>query len=249
MKSIYSIILFVLLSLPSYSQGFNWQYDMRMPFEIPSYFINLSVNGGLINHSGEFGFIEKNITCCTFESGSGTNYALNIGGEYWYNGNTALIANIGFESVGGKFTKQNESPRTDDYILITEFEYNNTLNLINIDIGGKYRIMKSHFFAGGYISPKFLISEDHNFKEKKISPMTDPFTDREIPTASVEDLNMLLMNINLIAGYDFNMGKGKYFSVYMKFNQQILSYLSNESWYTNSVNIGFKFNKGIFINN
>jgi hypothetical protein len=242
------VYIFVLsfFTFKSYSQGFDWQYDMRLPFDYPEYFLSFSVNYGLAHHNGDFDFLENGISCCNFESGNGNLFDLNAGIEYWYKGNVAIFADIGYSSVSGNFSNRTSVPRAEDYILTTEYQYDAALSIINLNLGGKYRLSQSHFFGGVAINTEIIANQENNFREIKISPVTDPFKDRDIPAGEITGLRTLIFNLQLLAGYDVNIGKGKYISAYMKFNQQINSFVDDKKWYRTSLVAGVKFNKGIF---
>ncbi len=249
MKSLIKyFILIVIFSGNLLSQGFDWQYDMRMPFKYPDLFISLSADYGLTSHSGDFGFLENEIKCCNFDSGTGNNITINIGAEYWYNGRNTIFADAGYSNISGDFSSRSSVPRTEDYNLITEYRYNSDLSFINLNIGSRHRIRNSNFFAGAAINSAILFSKNHNFSEVKISPVTDPFRDRTISEGEIKNLNNLFLNASVLIGYDINAGKSRYLSVYIKFNQQLNSFVDNEKWYHRSLITGIKFNRGIFIN-
>lgn len=244
-KTTLIIIIIFFNHLSSISQGFDWQYSLRLPYDSPNTFISFSSEFGISNHTGSFNFIENNITCCNFSDGNGFNYNINTFIEHWYNGKIAFYGGIGYKNLNGLFSKRQEIPRSDNYFLVTEYQYKNSISQIPLEFGSKYRISETHFFISGSLILNLLISESHNFKEIKISPISDPFRDREIPTAKLKDLNIFFIGGRISLGYDYSIGKGKYLSIIFSYSRNINSFIKSESWYSNDYSLIIKLNRDI----
>ena len=232
MKQKIIIIIIILLTwINIYSQGFDWQYSARLPFETPTKFWGFDVAGTYIYNTGDFGFLSNNIPCCTFEDGAGIGFQAGIKYEQWLEGNYSIFSTLAFNYIPSKFLIESEPHPYRDYEdIITEYEYTSSTSYILFELGGKYRILETHFFVGAGINVSYLITEKHDFIERIISEKDFFFNEIKYPNASLAELNKLYFYPRLIAGYDLNLGKGKYSSIFISAAPPVHSVISEKNW-------------------
>ena len=136
------ILLFSLSNLKS--QGFDWQYSVRLPQETPKLFLGLE--GAFLRNSstGEFPFVENRFTCCEFESGTGWGINLGLASEYWFRDLEALRIGLSYASFSGNFTKVRSFPVILDndvsYMEEYEYEFETLQSYVLLSAGYKYKL-------------------------------------------------------------------------------------------------------------
>lgn len=240
-------LILILLFIPviSFSQGFNWQYDPRMPFDYPDLFVNIDINYGRSFHNSDFSFLEKRVVCTDITGGSGNEFSLGFGAEYWHSQKITFTGSLNYMYLSGTFTSPEVYPRK-EYDLETEYIFDAGLHYAELEAGVKHRLLGTKFFAGGTLGFNIFLSEDNSFREEKIAPVHDPFRDRNIEDASIGNLTTVVLIPSLYLGYDLNLGKSKYGSVYLKASTAINSMISSESWRATGVSVGVKVNRAVF---
>lgn len=246
-KFIILFIIFIYCDL--FSQGFNWQYSSRLPFESPKFFIGVAGSYSNANSSGEFPFVEDRFTCCEFNEGSGYSIELGIGSEYWIKPNTAIRGNINYSPFVSDFSSIKEYPviLNGDLIYNEQFEYifETAQHLININLGYKYKFI-SHFSLIGSINIDYLFYENNNSSESRIGPVdrVQPYT-RFIPEGTIKGIRNLYLAPEIAFAYDLELGKGIYSTIEITAELPLMSYSSAAEWQLWQIGIGAAIYRGI----
>lgn len=261
------IFLINLISLFNFSeaksQGFDWIYSNRLPFEVPNFFIGGKIEVGLINHSGDLSLREMynatDFECCRYKNGSGTSMNVGVSIEYWYETFSAVNLSLSYNNISSNFNRSSEPiPLSNGDNLITEYDYATNLSFVNIELGWRYKIMETHIFVNPSLNTNvFLSKSDGQQVERIISPDYETFSDgsiiRNIESGKIPEINTFNINFNLKAGYDFSIMNGMYVSPYIGYILPISNYVSgnntnnnsNETWRMSGVLFGANIMYGL----
>lgn len=230
-------MIFFIFTFELFSQGFDWQYSPRLPYTIPTKFIGLSVNYGIIENRGNFGFMEDFIECCNYQSGQGKSQEISLNGEYWFKGDLAYIASIGFVSVKSDFSTTITVPRSDgknDYFSVYKYTLDESRNKLILKFGAKYRILNSHFSVGASSNFQLYLSNTATHKEKILAPNSETFIDgtneRIIQNGILSNYNKLLFSPELFLNYDLSVIRGYYTSLKVGVDFPVFSVIEKEDW-------------------
>lgn len=231
---ILTFLIFInfLFAINLNSQGFDWQFDNRFPSKNPNLFVGVNSGFGLISNSGTIPYNEGAFSCCEFNSGSGTDFRFGISSEYWYDGLTAINANLLISASKSNFSNQQKIPRR-EYFLITNYELEAKSSFLILEFSGKRRLAGTNIFAGAGLGINVFLSKSLIFNEIKDSqtPINDPFTSRyNIPFANISDFYPFNLNANLFLGYDLSIANGYYLSPAVKVNLPIMSQIYDSNW-------------------
>lgn len=228
------------------SQGFDWQFSPRIPFSHSKFFWGFNASGLIISTTGNFSFLEDHIACCDYESGYGKSIKLGVSAEYWCRSAIALNGSLNINLINSSFKQTIVVPRSDgknDYFSRYKYFLDESRNYISGDISAKYRILNSHFSAGGGISSSILISSQALHKEKIISPSDETFIDgskeRKITNGILQDYNTILITPSLFINYDLDLGIGYYSSIKFCSFFPLMSVVQNDNW--REWKFGFEF--------
>lgn len=232
------------------AQGFDWQGSARLPYDTPLMFLGIKSDISINNHSGDFKFFEETDECCRFRDGNGRGYSISAIGEYWYTGAISLGAGIGFSTLPGKFSSQQQIPRSKDVIITSQFDMDAVINYITAETWIRSRLFESQASIG--LSLSFLIKLDGNFNYSQsiISPADEYFNTnppsqrRDINNGSLSGLSAVLINPKLSFSYDLDLGFGLYASPALSLGYQINSISSDDEWRSLSVSISISILKG-----
>jgi hypothetical protein len=223
------LFLFFLLNQFSYSQGFDWQYSPRLPFETPNLFIGVDLFSTYNMNSSDFVICEKDIVCDTFNKGAGIGYSAGLKLESWTSAVFSYFVCANYLYIPGKFIKENNfvyNPDVGDKVL--EYEYFYSQYSIGAEIGCKYRMnfILPHLFSGISIRGLYQINAKDEFILRKVSEadwinQEIYFTDFDGP-----EFSEFILMPELKLGYDLNMGLGSYSSLYLAAGVPLYSYIS-----------------------
>ncbi len=246
-------MIFLIFTLELLSQGFDWQYSPRLPYTIPTKFIGLSVNYGIIENRGNFGFLEDFIECCNYQAGAGKSQEISLSGEYWYKGDMALISSVGFVALKSNFSTTIMVPRSDgrnDYISEYKYTLDESRNKLILKFGAKYRIFNSHFSIGATGNLHLYVSSTATHKEKILAPSNETFIDgskeRIIQNGILSNYNKLLFSPELFVNYDVSIIRGYYSSIKIGIDFPIFSIIEKEDWREWKFNLSIGLLKSIY---
>ena len=149
MKKILTIVIVLLSSTSMYAQGYTWEWSPRAPQTMPTTFVGIEVTGGYAQHQGDLPYVEELITCCTFESGTGTPFRIAVFGERWVLPKTALSAGFGVTFQGGTFTSDPiRLVRENNSFLVTEYRMQVQQTQMVLQLGARQRLFNSFLSVG-----------------------------------------------------------------------------------------------------
>jgi hypothetical protein len=234
MKLMYIILFFSFVEVKS--QGFDWQYSARLPFETPVFFIGLTVGADYTYSFASLPLLEKGYRpCCDFKSGAGYSGAAGLNFEYWMR-DYSIFAKLMFGYFKSDFN-ENGIPYPMRYNGSFQSKYNYTtyIRQFVIEPGVRYRLFDSFFSLNGSLRGAIIISDSYNQSDSKVQHY-----DSKIP-----DLNKVYLQINLGFGYDFSTGLGKYSTINIYTGLPITGLSQKGSWYPMSIGLGFTYNNSL----
>lgn len=253
------------------SQGFDWYYSSRLPFDIPKLFVGAKAEIGSLNHNVNLSLLEaisgnelgNEFECCRFNFGAGRS--IKIGGivEYWYESYSAVNLSFGFVQNQVNFERNTTPlPLPNGDFFNTKITYNTNISNLYFDLGWRYKILESHFFINPSLNVNYYLSSSAgDMKESIVSPDYETFSDgslvRIIENGKVPETNSINYNFNFKIGYDFSIDNGIYISPYLGYMLSLNNLVSNqvsnsginsnanEKWFQNGFFLGANFLYGL----
>lgn len=242
-KSILILLILCFSVINSFSQGFDWQKDSRMPYKIPEFYLGLQAGYISINEYGDFNLKEDFIECCKFQDGDGKSYYFGITSEYWYDAFTSFNFGISYIINNSNFIIRTIVPtRNGDFI--TDYGLNSKISASEIDIAINRRLSNTHLKYGFGLTTTILIQADKEYTEQAISNNV-PFEKRIISNGKISDLNEIILSPYLNISYDLDLGIGYYASPNLHLSYNIIDLLKNESWKRFSIGLGIKIYRSL----
>jgi hypothetical protein len=233
----------LFISEDSLSQGFDWQNGARFPYVIPNLYVGVSTSYSGSVHNGNFNLKEDLIDCCSFTDGSGNEQSFGIVTEYWYDGLTALSANINFSAIKGDFSVRTVLP-TREGEFVSDYGFNSTLKYLDLELLVRRRIGISHFSAGAGLNLGFLLTSEGVYTEQAVSDNV-PFERRILSTGTIRDLRSFSLSPFVYLAYDANLGTGYYASPNLSLSYTLNSIIAEESWRRLSISFGIRIVRSI----
>lgn len=252
MRRIVTIISAIILTLTTqtnlFSQGFDWQYSPRLPFETPIFFVGLNGNLTYLMHFGSIDFTES-YKCCTFNRGEGIGSIFGINSEYWQTPTIAFTGSLSYMTSPGNFEADGEPlPVYPSGIYFYKNEFNSQLSYITLEIDVKWRLFLTHFFVGVGFRTGILVSNKSEFFEKIISPPEGRFNDgtqrRTIANGIISDIQPYFFTPKFNLGYDVNLGLGTYSSISISTGLPIINISKDSKWLSWIFQLNIKLFKG-----
>lgn len=245
--------MFLLIGISKvFGQGFDWDYSARLPYQIPSDFIGLNFDYGVISNTGSFGFLEDFIECCEYKAGKGSSFGVSGVGEHWQNGGISLIGGIGFLQNTSEFSTIVEVPRSDgkiDYTSQYKYYLNESRSYGNLLFGVKSRLGLSHFAYGILGNLKILIHSQATHKEQILSPASEKFIDgsqtRVIQNGILSEYNKLIFTPELFVNYDYSLYLNYYASIKVTADVPLMSVIQNQKWFEWKFGLSVSFYKAV----
>lgn len=252
-KTLFFLIIFFISSTTSFPQGFDWQYSSRMPTKYPYFFVGGMAEANYLLHYGYIDLTETYSKCCTFEHGKGIGTAFGISSEYW-SGLWAWYGNLSYAKFPGKFLADGFTlkRKLDDgtvYDVKYQNEFNSSMSYIFLELGGKYRLLKSHFHIGGGLKFGFLADNSSEQIERIVSPAEERFADgtqsQVLSRGKISDIKSYVITPRIRLGYDLTFGLGMYATPSVSIGLPILNISQNAQWQTWSFTFGFSVYKDL----
>ncbi len=239
------LLLYILLCFPkiALSQGFEWQYNPRMPSTYPVIFAGISGEYSLLFHSGDFNFLENDIPCCRFGNGDGAGNSVGLLLEYWYEGDMSLQLGLAVNRSAGNFSV-NSSDTTRGGNMVTAYDFESLINYLSVNPGVKVRLFDSKFFIATDLRILLKFDSDGQHSERRVSENV-PFTYRTISNGKIPDLSALLLIPGLRFGIDIPIARGIYLSPYISAAYTITNIIAEDKWKYININFGASLMNGI----
>lgn len=246
--SLFISLLFTNLDITK-AQGFDWYYSNRLPFSTPNLFIGGNIEGQSLSYNADLPikryFNTNELECCRYNDGDGRGFKFGINAEYWYETFQSINISLNYHSMPLNFKKMAEPiPLSNGDNLITEYDYQSNLSLLNLEIGWKYKIAESHFFVNPSLDINYFLDRSKGtHTESIVSPDYETFSDgsliKNLDDVILPKINSLNYNFNLKAGYDYSPIIGIYLSPYLGYTFSLSNYIEEKNLIGRSQTLGF----------
>lgn len=230
-------------------QMFDWQYSVRLPFDIPKTFVGGGVAFIESRHSvADFREINEDLQCGNYRTGNGAGFSVFASGEHWYSGEAALGARLEFSQIRGKFTVAAEpipfKLRGEIYELHREFALATSLSSISAEFYCKWLLGETHLHAGAALAAGILIGKKLEQTETVLAP--EEFA-TIISYGESKSANIMTVSLrpSLRIGYDAELGRGLYATPYFSIGLPIIPASSSADWRIWTFSFGAQFNYGL----
>jgi len=260
MKKLSIILLLILFKFSiGYSQGFDWQYSSRLPFNYPYLFAGLTGSIDLLQHSSSLDLSEGRGECCNFSSGNGIGSSIGLNVEYWIDGLWSVNTKLSYLTQRGSFSAEGYSMPFSVFDVngrvighdTASFinEMNSTFNYFTIDIGAKNRLFGTHFHLGASIELGYQLSNIITQTERVINPSyfryNDGSSSRNLGAFEMSETSKFILVPKLSVGYDIPLGLGVYASPNFRVGFPIQNIAEKGSWSIWNFSFGLSFMKSI----
>lgn len=209
---------FVLFSLKSFSQGFDWQISPRLPFQIPRNYLGVTGSFSKIFYKGALNLTESFVNCTEFRTGKGESYSFGISGEHWYTSFISFVFEVKYFSANGKmFALADSFPvliKQNPAIVKVQNEMFLSYYYLVMTFGGKIRLFESNFFIGTSFDLAFKTKTNYDVFEQVLSPPEYHYIDytqrRKLFGGRISDLSFFSFSPKFVFGYDATLGIGLY---------------------------------------
>lgn len=249
----YILIFITVISTNIFSQGFDWQISSRSPYEITDIYIGAAASIGYGSHTGNFPFLERDIVCCNYESGTGTGVQFGLASEYWYQNDLAFSVGLLYTKISSQFSaettvKKRPNPNLPEFNWITAYESDISLDYVTFDLAVKKRIYDKINLKAG-VDLNFNLSSSELHKNVVVEPANIPFSDgtfeKVLSNGRIGNINPFLLGVNLGLSYDINLGVERYGEIAVLSNYTINSYIANNPWHNLQVKLSARAFLGI----
>jgi len=251
MKKIIIIIFFTsLLSLQS--QGFDWYYSSRLPFQLPKTYL-----GANINYTYNINYFEdipvhqpsqNNEHVFDYSSLNNSNFNFGFNAEHWLYNNLALLTKLSLNIHSNQFTNTETIPIDSKTLWTTQQNSNFQIMLFSFSPGIKKRIPDTYFNFGFNLNLNLIINNKLESTEKSISPNWKTFSDgtKEINSDfTMPNLSNFNLRPEVFLSYDYAFKIGYYLSPYIAVNYQLGSYFKSNQWNSFGIQFGVNLLKSI----
>lgn len=244
------ILALICCSASVYSQGMEWQYSLRAPVESPTRFLGIQLAAGPALHTGDLPYLETDLglECCRYTSGDGITFNGELIGEWWVTGSIAVSGTVGYLQRGSNWLTDGDTlPRRDGSVVITEYEYDNTLRYATVGGLARYRIARTTLSVGFGLRAAFLLGTTSAHVERVVSPddymfpTNPPSTEVTLGTAPVEDASSVVVIPSVRVSYDVPFGRGMYVTPYATVQLPLTSVARDADWHVTELLIGVSF--------
>jgi hypothetical protein len=231
------------MSTSSFAQGFDWQYDHRLPSSYPVIFVGINAEYGIIFHQGNFNFLEDEIPCCRFTNGDGNNSNIGISLEYWYSSDVSLMLTASVSNSTGSFSA-NSSDTIRGGSMKTAFDFESSVSYLAVSPGIKYRLLGSKLYAAFDLKMLIKYASTGEHSERRISNNV-PFNSRTIANGRIDALSTLVVLPQLRLGYDMAIFRNVYISPYISASYTINNIIESEKWRHFDLHFGISLMNGL----
>lgn len=239
MRITWIIILLLLITAETYSQGFDWQYSARLPFETPRFFIGISGIADFTYSDADLPLMEKEYRlCCSFQTGKGYSGSLGLNFEYWQR-DYSIFTKVMYGYYTSDFSIIGESyPIREGGSLTSEYTASTAIHRIILEPGIRFRLFNSFFSLDGSLRASVKIKDSYTITDSK-AIVNDTYNPR------IPDLYSINLQFILGFGYDFSIGLGKYSTISLYFGLPLTNMSSEGKWLPWSIGAGFTYNNGL----
>jgi hypothetical protein len=218
MKSTFAWIglLLIVYTLPVWSQGFDWEYSARMPFEIPTLYVGGIVSADVSFHSGNIKSLERTFTCAEYGSGSGFAGGAGLSAEWWIQPKTAIQFSTMLRSSTVEFaTPTMQLPLATGEFLSERYSLSTNALYLSVVAAAKQRFLLPFAFVSAGVQLDSRVSSSISQKVEALEPTWFRYNDtkstsKQLSNSEITELRQLTASLLLSVGYDLDVGEGQY---------------------------------------
>jgi hypothetical protein len=245
--------MIIASQIPVLSQGFDWQYSARLPFDAPHYYIGISARYGLNWTTGNISFLENKLRCPDFYDATGNGFNIGIATQYWLDDSRyALHANLYYSNHSLNASIIDRVPLTSTLTAEYETNLNLSFSQLNLLIGGKYRIPSTHLNIGADIGIAYNINRTFDVTETILGPIevppfqtNPPSYSRDVINGELNQMHALYINPNINISYDIPLGIGTYIEPMLSLNIPLYSIMNGDNVHNYSIQFAINILRGI----
>lgn len=246
------IIIFFTSFIGLYSQGFDWYYSSRLPFQLPKTYL-----GANINYTYNINFFEdipvyqksqNNENVFDYTSLNNTNFNFGFNAEYWLYNKLAILTKLSINIHSNQFINTESIPIDSKTLWTTEQNTNLQIMMFAFSPGIKKRLFDTYFNVGLNLNLNLILNNKLESTEKSISPNWKTFSDgtKEIDSDfSLPALSKFNVSPEIFISYDYSFKIGYYLSPYLALNYQLGSYFESNQWNSFGIILGVNILKSI----
>ena len=233
------------------SQGFDWSWSPRAPRSMPTLFAGIEIGAGYSQHTSDVTYAQNFITCCQFDGGSSMPMHIAVISEKWIGAQTAIHGGAGFSYSQSSFTTPGDTLPTDDYTVLTEWDYHAGLTYGTIEVGIRQRLFKSFFSAGLTLRGQILVSSSERLVERVVSPDeyyfdgSPPTKEYEYTSLPVTAFSSFVFEPTLSFQYDISLGTGYYIAPSLNLSVPVTSISTDATWRYLWAGFGIRLLRGL----
>ncbi|MCZ2132574.1 MAG: hypothetical protein LC116_05175 [Bacteroidetes bacterium] len=233
----------------AYGQMFDWQYSVRLPFDVPGTFVGGGASFLESLHSAtNFGEIGEDLQCGDYRYGSGAGFSVFASGEHWHSGQAAIGARLEFSRNYGKFTSA-AAPvpfklHGEIYELRREFALAVSLSSISAEVYGKWLVGGTHLHVGVSIAAGITVGKRLEQTESVIAPEEFAMA-ISYGESQADNISALSLRPALRIGYDAELGRGLYATPFISMGVPVFATSGTAGWRIWTFALGAQFNYGI----
>jgi hypothetical protein len=229
------------------AQGLDWQYSLRTPVQSPTRFLGLQLAAGPAIHSGDLPYLQSDlgIECCRYSSGDGISYSGELMGEWWVTGSIAVSATVGYLQRGSNWVTDGDTlPRRDGSVVITEYDFDNTVRYASVGGAARMRLGRSNLSLGVGLRLGMLLGTSSTHLERVVSPDSYTFPtnppSREVTLSSspIENANSVVIIPSVRMSWDVSIGRGSYVTPFIGIQLPLTNIASDASWHVTELSVG-----------
>ncbi len=249
-----SLLILILVNLSLYSQGFDWQGDIRLPHYLPNKYIALDAGFGLGSFTEGINLNENNVYCCNLLNGVNQTFTVGTRIELWHesyivnNAEAAFVLGLAYQSRNDEFKRLQVVPKSPTQNLETEFIGKINSNLMNLKLGYKQSVNFENLNIEVGLNNLLKISNSIDLRERVIAPSNFDFgagvVERVINGLIPEQSKVVIMPYFAI-NYDFELSFGMYWSTYLELSTSINSFYSGTNSNLVQYSIGLRLFKDL----
>jgi hypothetical protein len=229
------------------AQGLDWQYSLRTPVESPTRFLGLQLAAGPALHNGELPYLQSDLglECCRYTSGDGISYSGELMGEFWLTGSLAVAATVGYLQRGSNWVTDGDTlPRRDGSVVITEYDFDNTLRYATLGGTARLRMGRTNLTLGIGLRLGILLGTTSTQLERVVSPdsytfpTNPPSKEVVLNSSPVEDANSVVVIPSVRVAWDIAIGRGMYVTPFAGVQLPLTTVASSADWRVTELSLG-----------
>lgn len=242
-------LLWLISTGNSYSQGFDWVYDTRMPSKYPSIFMGLFAETGLSIITMEQLQSKQTPLCGNYDNGSASDFKAGVNVELWnQSGVSSICFGLGVQQMRMEFDDERQITRWEGEEVVYTYRFGLESKSTYIFAEGffKHRFSNSHLH--GAIGLSTLIGMGGKGDTRQFGEILEPsdkVSSEEFGEATDLSLKSLQITPIVRLGYDLDMGRNMYSTPYIAIGLPLFSSINDVNVRNWQINFGISIQYAI----